>query len=289
MTSLFDSRPGLSIIVVTYRRIEALCENLESLLRQDLRDFPSEIIVVNNDPDTIFRPSRWSKPGRLFRDNPQIRVINARNDWLFLIRWGMMYLADYDTVLMLDDDFSFRDAYMARDMYETLMGLDRYDIVSCWATIWTRWTEEACYCVRLSIHNPVLTELIATDVCGSGITMFNKEMLLDVRAQRFIFNREIKPTTDMGLGLLTNLLWNGTAYFMPSYERVKEHPQSEKNPQHLRPGAKSRRTRMYKLMLRQGYKPLITRGHLAEDSPEMKFIRSADERIDPWSDSPVSD
>ena len=55
---------------------------LEALLSQDLGDIASEIIVINNDPDTVFRPSRWSKLGRLFRANPQIKLVNTRNDWM---------------------------------------------------------------------------------------------------------------------------------------------------------------------------------------------------------------
>ena len=44
VVSLLDSRPGLSIIVVTYRRMDAVYANLEALLGQDLGDIPSEII-----------------------------------------------------------------------------------------------------------------------------------------------------------------------------------------------------------------------------------------------------
>lgn len=280
--SLLDPKPGLSIIVVTYRRMDAVQANLEALLRQDLGDIPSEIIVINNDPETVFRPSRWSKLGRLFRANPQIKLVNARNDWMSIIRWGMAFMARYDTVLTLDDDIVFQDDSIVKDMYETLMGLEMYDIVSCWNWIWTQWTETEYQHAQVTFWLPELTELTKTDTCGSGISMFNKELILDARAQRYLTFREMIPAGDMALGLLSNMLWHGTTYAMPMHGRVEFHPEFQKNALHVRPNFYPEITRLYKLMLRNGYKPLITRESLADDSPEMKLIRRAEPTVYPW-------
>ena len=280
--SLLDPRPGLSVIVVTYRREEAIQANLEALLSQDLDDIPSEIIVINNDPEIVFRPSRWSKLGRLFRDNPQIKLVNARNDWMSIIRWGMVYMARYETVLTLDDDIVFQDKAIVKDMYETLMGLNKYDIVSCWNYLWTHWTETEYHYARAIFWMPELTELTKTDTSGSGISMFNKELILDARAQRHLTVNCGVASGDMTLGLLSNMLWNGTTYAMPMYGRVEFHPQFQTNALHVRPNFYPDINKLYKLVLRNGYKPLITRESLAEDSPEMKLIRSAAPIVQPW-------
>ena len=58
--SLFGDRPGLSIIVTSYRRLDALYDNLTSLLNQDLRDLAIEIIVINNAKEVQLAPSRFS-------------------------------------------------------------------------------------------------------------------------------------------------------------------------------------------------------------------------------------
>ncbi len=280
--SLLDPTPGLSIIVVTYRRMDAVYANLEALLGQDLGNIHSEIIVINNDPETVFRSSRWSKLGRLFRANPQIRLVNTRNDWMSIIRWGMVYMAHYETVLTLDDDIVFQDKDIVKDMYETLMSLGKYDIVSCWNSIWTKWTDTEYEYARAIFWMPELTELTKTDTCGSGISMFNKELILDARAQRHLIIRDMPPAADMVLGLLPNMLWNGTTYAMPMYGRVEFHPEFQKNALHVQPDFYPERHKLYKLMLNNGYKPLITRESFAEDSPEMKLIRRAEPTVYPW-------
>jgi hypothetical protein len=262
--------------------MDAITANLEALLRQDLGDIASEIIVINNDAEIVLRPSRWSKLGRLFRANPRIKLVNARNDWMSLIRWGMVYMARYETVLTLDDDIVFQDNDIVKDMYETLMGLGKYDIVSCWNSIWTQWTESELQYARATFWLPELTELTKTDTCGSGIGMFNKELILDARAQRYLSFREKTPAGDMALGLLSNMLWKGDTYAMPMYGRVAFHDEYTKNALHIRPSAYSTRGKLYKSMLQDGYKPLITREALADDSPEMKLIKRAEPTVYPW-------
>jgi len=277
-----DDRPGLTIIVVTYRRMEALYANLSALLAQDLRDIPSELIIVNNDSEAQLRPSRWTKLGRLFRDNPAIRLVNSRHNWKSIIRFSMVYMARYDTVLILDDDITLQDNTVAYDMYQTLMRLEKYDIVSCWNYIWTHWTDSEYHSVAASFKMSNVTELTKTDTCGSGISMFNKDLIFHAGAQKHLILRDRSPAGDMALGLLSNMLWGGTTYAMPMYRRARFHPEWEKYALHQRPKAYIERGQLYKAMLQAGYKPLITREPLAEDSPEMKLINRAEPWIQSW-------
>ena len=57
------TQPGVSIIVLSHKRLGALRALLESLLRQDLAGIPIELIVCNNSPDVSLRPSRFSGAG----------------------------------------------------------------------------------------------------------------------------------------------------------------------------------------------------------------------------------
>lgn len=67
----------------------------------------------------------------------------------------------------------------------------------------------------------------------------------------------------------------GTTYAMPMYRRARFHPEWETYALHPRPNAYIERSQLFKAMLQAGYKPLITRAPLADDSPEMKLINTA--------------
>lgn len=280
--SLLSSQPGLSIIVVSYRRMEALYANLTSLLDQDLRDLPHEIIVVNNAHQVNLRPGRFSKLGRLFRGHPEIIIVNSRHNWKGIVRFGMAYLAQYDTVLILDDDFYCLDSELVIDMYQTLMSLGKYDIVSGWNTIWTHWTETDFQYVNATLWTPNLTQLTMTDTCGSGIAMFNKELIFDARAQRHLILRATPAAADMAIGLLSNMLWGGSTYAMPMYGRGNFHAEHKKHALHEQPNFLHNRFSLYKRMLKDGYQPVITRGKLTEDSPEMQLIRGQNPTVQNW-------
>lgn len=277
-----EDRPGLTIIVVSYRRMEALYASLDVLISQDLRGISSELIVVNNDAKAQLRPSRWTKLGRLFRSNSQIKLVNTRNDWMSIIRYGMVYLASFDTVLSLDDDIIFLDQDSVGDMYATLMGLEKHDIVSCWNTIWTKWTATELHYASASFWMPEFTQLTKTDTCGSGISMFNKALICGRDGWRYLMPRDNLATSDMALGLLSNLLWNGATYAMPMYGRVDFHREFQNNALHHNPGFYPSRLAMYKRMLNDGYKPVITREAYADDSPEMRLIRRQAPKVRSW-------
>ena len=230
--NLTSSRPGLSIVVVSFRRTDALYANLTSLLSQDLTDLPYEIVVINNAPEVQFRPGRWSKLGRLFRANPHIKLVNSGNYWKHLIRYGMVYLAYHDTVLILDDDLILLDQCIARDMYHTLASLQKYDIVSSWNTLWTKWTETQLHYASAKFLRSDWTQL--------------------------------------------------TKYAMPMYGRVDFHPEHKKNALHMNPRFYADRLRRYKHMLQNGYKPVIARELLADDSPEMRLFRQQVPKVRSW-------
>ena len=80
------------------------------------------------------------------------------------------------------------------------------------------------------------------------------------------------------------MLWNGTTYAMPMHGRVEFHREfhDERDARDAQTSILDAPHDCYKLMLRNGYKPLITRESLAEDSPEMKLIKRAEPTVYPW-------
>lgn len=281
--SLLSSQPGLSIIVTSYRRMEALYVNLNSLLNQDLRGLPHEIIVVNNARQVNLRPGRFTRLGRLFRGHPEIKLLNSRYNWRVYLRYGLAYIAQYDTIFFLDDDLHCLDGDIVYDMYRTLLNLAPCDIVSCWNMLWSKWTDNEHHHVSATLFDPELTELTMTDTCGPGISMFNRRIILDARAQAHLIAWSLPDVTDMALGLLSHMLWGGTTYAMPMYGRVAFSPEHKKHALHeTMPNFVSDRYRLYKQMYQRGYQPVIIRGELAPDSPEMRLIQRRDATINRW-------
>jgi glycosyltransferase involved in cell wall biosynthesis len=281
--TVLANRPGISIIVTSYERMESLYQNLTSLLSQKTGDVPIEIIVVNNSARVTLRPSLWTKLGRLFRQHPEIRLINARYNWRIYFRYGITYFAYYDTILFLDDDIYFCDDTMLIDMYTMLMGLGQYDIVSCWNMLWAEWDDTQLSHVSATLFDPDVTTPIKTDTCGPGISMFNRELVLSPVMQNHLITWNIPDAGDYALGLLAHMVWGGTTYAMPSYQRVNFSKQFQQNALHLtEKNFVTDRLRLFKEMLGNGYKPVIQREPLADDSPEMQLIARMDYKSNPW-------
>jgi len=168
-------------------------------------------------------------------------------------------------------------------MYDTLMGLGEYDIVSCWNMLWTRWTDSELFHVSASLLDGDLTELTKTDTCGPGISMFNKQLLFDARAQKHVITWNIPDAGDYALGLLSQMVWGGTTYAIPAFKRVAFSEEFQKNALHIKePNFVSDRMRLFKEMLNNGYTPVIQRESFDENSPEMKLIQRMEERSKNW-------
>ena len=281
--TVLPNHAGLSIIVTSYERMISLHKNLTSLIDQEMGDIPIEIIVINNSSKVTLRPTMWTKMGRLFRQYPDIKLINSRHNWRIYFRYGIAYFALYDTILFIDDDIYFKDRTMLRTMYDTLMGLGDYDIVSCWNMLWTQWTDTELSHVSASLLDPDLNELTKTDTCGPGISMFNKCLILDARAQKHLITWDIPDAGDYALGLLSQMLWGGTTYAIPAFKRVGFSEEFQKGALHINePNFVSDRMRLFKEMLNKGYTPVIKRQQLDENSPEMKLIKRMEERSKNW-------
>jgi hypothetical protein len=79
------------------------------------------------------------------------------------------------------------------------------------------------------------------------------------------------------------MVWGGTTYAMPSYQRVNFSKQFQQNALHLtEKNFVTDRLRLFKEMLGNGYKPVIQREPLADDSPEMQLIARMDYKSNPW-------
>lgn len=258
-------------------------KNLTSLVNQNMRDVPLEIMVVNNAKDVTLKPGIGSEIGRFFRQHQEIRLINSRHNWRIYARYGLVYPALYDTILFLDDDIFFKDNDMVYDMYSTLQSLGKYDIVSCWNMLWKEWTDNTLTHVSASLLDPDLTKLTKTDTCGPGISMFNRCLVLDEQAQKYLIAWDLPEAGDMALGLLSNFLHGGTTYAIPSYMRVKFSKDFHKEALHLKEeNFLSQRMQIFKQMLQSGYQPVITREPLSDTSPEMQLLNRVEPREVAW-------
>lgn len=281
--TVLANRAGISIIVTSFERMVSLHQNLSSLLSQQTDGVPIEIIVVNNSDKVTLQPSRWTKLGRLFRQHPEIKLINARYNWRIYFRYGIAYFAYYDTILFLDDDIYLCDDTFLIDMYNTLMGLGQYDIVSCWNMLWAEWDDTQLSHASATLFDPEVTTLIKTDTCGPGISMFNRDVVLSAQAQNHLITWNIPDAGDYALGLLSQMVWGGVTYAMPAYKRVNFSKQFQQNALHLKEkNFVTDRLRLFKEMLHNGYTPVIRRETLADDSPEMQLIQRMELKSNTW-------
>lgn len=275
---------GVSIIVLSYERMDALIKNLTSIVAQEMDGVPLEIIVLNNSANMNIHPSRFTAIGRLLRQYPQIKVLNSSYNWRTDIRYGVAYSALYDTIMFIDDDIHLLDNRYVIDVYRQKQQLGLYDVVSCWNTLWTSWDENGIELVSASLLDPNVTELVRTDTCGPGISMFNRHLILDIRARNNLISRDFPSATDMVLGLLTNYIWGGTTYCFPAHKRVRFHDQHKQSALHELPDFISDRMKIYKRLWKDGYQPVLERfkDELDDTSPEMRLIHANEPRRKKW-------
>lgn len=263
---------GLSVIILSYERMKALEENLLSILMQNMDGIPLEIIVINNSNQIMLKSSPFNAVGRILRQNPQIKVINSRHNWRTDIRYGIAYSALYDMIMFIDDDISLDDPNLIYDMYHQKQKLGTYDLLSSWNTLWIECSETGVKQIPVTLFNPNLNELIKCDVCGPGICMFNRQLIMDIRVRNLIIPLDYPAATDMVLGLLPNYFFGASTYYFPAYKRAHFHDQHLEKALHQMDNFISDRFRLFKSLWKSGYQPVLQRETLDASSPEMRAI-----------------
>ena len=259
-----QSARGLSLVVLTYNRPAALVSTLEHLMRQDLTGIDLELILWNNSQRQLLRRSVVTKTGRLLGRFDNIKIINSSDNWECRARYGMATVAANDVVMFLDDDILLLDRQFVQYMYRTFLGLRDVDILSCWNRLWVDWTDEHLDSVAVQFSQPTAAELTETDTVGSGISMFNKRILLSPRVMQEVTYPRVATAYDLAFPLIAALELGSRSYYLPSYGMLQFHRQWRKGAMMTRPGKNESRLRLHKLLLGDGYTPVLAR----EEDPE---------------------
>jgi len=136
----------------------------------------------------------------------------------------------------------------------------------------------------MGFTTPEITELTETDTCGPGICMFNKQVLFNPK----ILNMpppDFPKADDMGFSLIAALECGSRSYYLPSYGMLKFHKQNVKEALYNRPGHYEDLYGLYKLLLNNGYKPVLSRSSsqsVNKDSPEQRAVQVLPAVKHPW-------
>ena len=250
---------GLSLVVLTYNRPAALRSMLEHLIKQDLSGIDLELILWNNSSRHVLRRSVVTKTGRLLARFDNIKVINSSDNWESRARYGIATVAANDVVMFLDDDVLLLDRQFVQYMYRTFLGLRDVDILSCWNRLWVDWSDQHLDSVGVQFSEPTAAELTETDTVGSGISMFNKRILLSPRVMQEVTYPRVATAYDLALPLIAALELGSRSYYLPSYGMLQFHRQWKKGAMMTRPGRNESRLRLHKLLLADGYIPVLAR------------------------------
>ena len=250
-----NSKPlrGISIIVLTYDRMNGLKSLLQSIINQNIENVGLELILCNNYEKVDIRKSIGNKIINALNKKADLKIIQSNYNWRDQVRYGLTTLAKFNTILFLDDDLILVNLNFIQYMYENFLKLRETDILSCWNLLWTKYTKDYFSAVGLTFFTPEITEITQSDVCGTGVCMFNRKI---------IFNSAVFDIA--------------TARQFPnaSYGMLNFHADHKKNALHQIPGIYDARNGLYKTLFKKGYVPVTSRaGYLKrKDSPEHQAI-----------------
>ncbi|KAA3646328.1 MAG: glycosyltransferase [Chloroflexi bacterium] len=273
-----DAIPGLSVVVLSYERMEGLQAMLESLSTQELEGAELELLLVNNSPSYELSQDGKTPIGRLLNSFDDVKLLNSNYNWSTASRYATATLARNETILFLDDDLILQDPNFVSDMYKAFQELGPADILSCWNELWVAWDENQLHTVSLDFQVPGITQITPTDTCGPGISMFNKTILQNRTVQETVMRPKYPKADDMGFALVTALEHKGGRYYFPAKGRLAFHDQKEKGALDTRSGRYQDLLALYKDLFKQGYTPVLERLE-SLPQPQARLVEWAAENL----------
>jgi glycosyltransferase involved in cell wall biosynthesis len=274
---------GITIVVVSYRRMQALRYLLAGLLTQDMQNIQWELILVNNSSQVNLKPSLFSRIGRLLRRFPQVRVLNSSYNWGPGIRYALATAAQYKTILFIDDDiYPVHPQFLAR-MYSAFRKLNPVDILTCWADLWVEWDDNHLSTVSMGFLTPEINELTEVDYCGTGISMLNKRVLLC--PEMLDISPEYKFADTAWFPWIPNIVYGSRKFYFPSFDMLKYHKEKKRGALCQKDGYEKFIFSARKSMLNLGYQPVLGRSEpqqLDQGSPEQRAIQILPIVTRPW-------
>jgi hypothetical protein len=154
-------------------------------------------------------------------------------------------------------------------MYDAFKKLDSIDILTCWADLWVHWNDVHLSMVSIGFTTHEINELTEVDYCGTGISMFNKKILLC--AEMLDIPEEFKFADTAWFPWIPNVVHGSRKFYFPSYGMLKFHKERNKGALCQRKDYEKFIFSARKFMLRQGYRPVLSRlpeRSFPQDSPE---------------------
>lgn len=268
-----ETLQGLTIVILSYDRLDGLYALLDSLQRQRLEGLNLEIMICNNAVDRrLIGRRRLAAKLAAF---PDVKILDSSYNWGCAIRYGIATMAKYETVLFIDDDIVLNDLGFVRYMYDQFLLLERNDILSCWTSIWAEWDERSFAPIGLTFLTDESRDMVEVDTIGPGISMFRRDMLVDPNVLDAIMSPVHPRADDMAFSMIPCLVQGSRKYFLPCYGMLRFHRQWRKKSLTARPKRFEHLHAMYKDHLRVGYEPVLTRQARMgnSDSMERKLAR----------------
>jgi glycosyltransferase involved in cell wall biosynthesis len=260
---------GITIVIVSYRRMNALAELLQGLLAQELDDTKVEVIIANNSQKINLRASYFSRLGRLLKQFHQLRIINSSYNWGPGIRYAIATMAQYRTILFFDDDIYPTSPNFVRNMYKTYLKLSEEDILTCWADLWVEWDDSHLSTVSMGFSDQTINQLTEVDYCGTGICMFNKKILLNPEMLEILPEFQFADTA--WFPWIPTILYGSRKFFFPAFGMLKFHKEKHKGALHMQKDYEIFIFKARKFMLEHGYLPVLSR------LPQNKWVEGSAE------------
>lgn len=274
---------GITIVVVSYQRMDALRCLLRGLLEQDMQGVRFELILVNNSAKHNLSSSLFSRTGRLLRRFTQLRILNSSYNWGPGIRYAIATAAQYKTILFIDDDIYPIHPQFLVNMYTAFKKLNPFDILTCWADLWVDWNDDHLSTVSMNFLTPEIKELTEVDYCGTGISMLNKKTLLCPEMLDIL--PEYKFADTAWFPWIPNIVYGSRKFFFPSCGMLKLHKERKKGALYAQEDYEKFIFTARKSMLRQGYKPVLSRllqKKWVEGTPEYSAVERLSVVDRPW-------
>jgi len=276
---------GITIIILSYNRQKGLHSLLKSILLQELQGLTVEIMVINNYEKANLRKLRNSRLGRALQEKLDIKIFDSSYNWWDSARYAFAILAKHETILHIDDDITLLDPNFILYMYKEFKKLRKVDILSCWNMLWTQYTEDNLCSVGLNFSQTELTEVTESDVCGTGICMYNKEILFNKQVFNVATARNFPNAYDMAFSISASMELGSRGYFLPSFGMLKFHEDQKVNAIHEMPGHYDARLSLFKSLYKAGYVPVMSRSSSQtgdHNTPEWRAIQKLKPKCRPW-------
>ena len=258
---------GLSLIILSYNRLNGLQELLKSLEEQNLNDLKLEIIIINNYEKNVLK----NNLSKLVNNFDDIKIIDSSHNYKCQIRYNMATLAKYNTILFIDDDIVLQDKNFLTYMLSNFEKLTDKDILSCWNYLWLDISEKGFSEILINFKSKI-EKIIKTDSCGPGITMFSKKILMNKKI--LDMTPEFKDADDMGFPIIANLEYGSQIYHLPSYGMLQFHKEYSKESLSKKETRDKAMHQLYKTFIKDGYTPLNKREDINSYGIDFKTIPS---------------